>query len=263
MQADDDERGDDERRDLERALYARPDGDPEADMRRREAARRLRIASEDAAGDPRDGLGAEGRAVDGASGPPHEGGASGPPTERASPGRRDRAEPAATRTPRRRAALIAAGALAAGLALGAAAASVALDQPPATAPTASPAATARPADRFEELVSGWETTADLPAGLALIAAGAEVYTPGFETTQNDRLLLTAPNGTSLCLALERSDATFSAGCTGLADFFEGNPLQVVGTALGEDAPVYTRVTLNPDGSIEGGFQLVGDDPGSD
>ncbi|MWV48017.1 hypothetical protein GRS96_01855 [Rathayibacter sp. VKM Ac-2803] len=248
MQAEDDERHDDERggerrderRDLERALYARPDGSAETETRRREAARRLRSESEIAAADPQTGSAPEllsERPV--APIPPDT-----PPPE----------EP---RRPRRRAALITAGALAAGLALGAAAASVALDRPSAEA-TATPTPTARPIDRFEDLVEGWEPTTDLPDGFDLVATGATVYTPGFETVQDDRLLLSAPNGTMLCLGLQRPDGTFSVGCTGLADFFDGNALRLAGSARGEDSPVFTRVQLNPDGTIEGGFQLVGE-----
>ncbi|QHC60309.1 hypothetical protein [Rathayibacter sp. VKM Ac-2760] len=40
---------DDERRDLERALYARPSGDDADESRRREAARRLRAEAPDTA----------------------------------------------------------------------------------------------------------------------------------------------------------------------------------------------------------------------
>ncbi|QHC68218.1 hypothetical protein GSU68_17670 [Rathayibacter sp. VKM Ac-2759] len=109
-------------------------------------------------------------------------------------------------------------------------------------------------------MSGWEATTDLPAGFELIASGATVYTPGFETAQDGRLLLTAPDGTTICLALQRPDATFSAGCTELAGFFGGTVLHVVGTSSEGGAPVLTRVILSPDGSIEGGYLLVGDDP---
>ncbi|SMH48633.1 hypothetical protein SAMN06295885_3078 [Rathayibacter oskolensis] len=235
---------DDERRDLERALYARPSGDAGSETRRREAVRRLRAAADGAGADGASGADAE--ATDGA-----------PTRERSTPlpAVPTPAEPARRTTAR--IALIAAGALLGGLVLGAVASSFALDDRAVTAPTGSPSPTARPADRFEELVAGWEATTDLPTGLSLITAGAEVYSTQFLTPEGDRLLLAAPNGTTICLALGRADGTFSAGCTGLRAFFDGGSLEVVGTGSGGESPAYTRVALRPDGSLEGGFQFVG------
>ncbi|MCJ1683135.1 hypothetical protein [Rathayibacter sp. VKM Ac-2928] len=227
---------DDKRQDLERALYARPTGDDRdealrAEAQRVEAQRRL-LAEASPEAQP------------------------GPPSADPVPA------PAAPTPPpaRPRLALLGAGLLVGGLVVGAATASVigaAVPQPSSSGPaTATGTPTPRATDRFAAIVEGWAVTTDIPTGLSLISGDAEVYSPTFETTQNDRLLLTAPDDSRICLALERPDGSLSAGCTGLEAFFAGDALDVVGTATGDDTPVYTRVTLRPDGSIEGGFQLV-------
>lgn len=69
-------------------------------------------------------------------------------------------------------------------------------------------------------------------------------------------MITAPDQTQVCLAVQRPDATFIAGCTGADAFWAGEPLRVSGTALVDGSPVYTQITLHPDGSIEGGYQVV-------
>lgn len=157
----------------------------------------------------------------------------------------------------RRLGLLLAVAVAGGVALGALAASAVL-LPPAAGPSGAPAptASAAPADRFATLVARWEPTTDIPAGLALLAGDAPVYSPAFDTVQDDRVLITAPDPSAVCLALERPDATFAASCTGADAFWAGEPLRISGTALLDGSPVYTQVTLRPDGSIEGGYQLV-------
>lgn len=254
---------DDERRDLEHALYARPSGDLDDETRRREALERLRREQEaEEAARPDPGRHAEEASRTGRDGP--DGGVDRVTTgRRAEPGTEvraaDRAAPAAERraSPLTRSALLAGGALAVGLVVGAAAAVLvpgASGGTVAATPSATP--TVRPAERFMALVEGWDVTTDLPTGMQLLARGADVYTPQFETAQDDRLLLTAPDGTRLCLALQRDDGTLSAGCTGLAAFFEAGSIDVVGTGAGDGTPVYTRVSLRSDGSVEGGFQLV-------
>ncbi|WP_230672738.1 hypothetical protein [Rathayibacter sp. Leaf248] len=229
---------DDERRDLERALFARPSGDAEGESRRIDAERRLRLEQ--------DAVRAEAAVV-------------APEAPRLAPVAASEA-PAASAPRRRRPALIVGGALAAGLVLGAVAASVAPQVVGASAPTASPTATVRPENRFAAYVDGWTLVTDPPAGMDLIAGPAEVFTPGFDTVQEDRILLTAPNGTSLCLGLERVDGSLSAGCTGLAEFFDSGSLDIVGTDVEDGSGVYSRVTMRPDGSIEGGYQLLTRDP---
>lgn len=265
---------DDERRDLERALFARPSGGLEDESRRREAVERLRLEQEAEEAGRADEAGqadsreyarradrreharrADSREQAGYAEP----GTLGTGTEPSSVDREaDRATtPVGRRTPTAaRSALIVGGALALGLVLGAVG-SVLLPGAAGT-PTATPSATPTdsPLDRFAAVVEGWEVTSDLPTGMGLIARGADVYTPQFETAQEDRLLLTAPGDTTLCLALQRADGTLSAGCTGLAAFFDAGSIDVVGTASGDGTPVYTRVSLRSDGSVEGGFQLV-------
>jgi len=229
---------DDERKDLERALFARPSGDAEDETRRRDAERRLRGERE----------------------------AERAETERAETEPRAAPRPAAatavasratSETPparRRRPFLLVGAALAGGLVLGAAA--TALLQGAAGTPAPTPSATARLEDRYAALLEGWVVATDLPTGMALIARDADVFTPEFDTAQEDRLLVTAPDGVTLCLALQRGDGSLSAGCTGLEAFFEAGSLDVVGTDQADGTPVYTRVSLRSDGSVEGGFQLV-------
>ena len=239
---------DDERQDLERALYARPTGsDRDAALRaeavRAEAARTQAQRSEaQKAGAEQAGAEAQRRLpADSTQAPPAA--PSDDPVLPASP-------------PRSRSVLLGAALLVGGLVVGAVtAATLGPAVPRPARSTASPTATPA-ADRLAALIEGWEATTDIPAGLSLIARGAEVYSPAFATAQDDRLLLTAPDGTRLCLALERPDGSLSAGCTGIEAFFAGDALDVVGTATGDGTPVFTRVTLRPDGTIEGGFQLV-------
>ncbi|MCJ1688012.1 hypothetical protein [Rathayibacter sp. VKM Ac-2927] len=240
---------DDERQDLERALYARPTGDDRDEALRAEA---LRIEAQRA-----EALRAEAqrRPLAAAAAPEAQ------PAPRAAGPARTAGEPSPAVPPARsRLVLLGAGLLVGGLAIGAATASVigaAVPQPSSSGPaTATGTPTPRATDRFAAIVEGWAVTTDIPTGLSLISGDAEVYSPTFETAQDDRLLLTAPDATRICLALERPDGSLSAGCTGLEAFFAGDALDVVGTATGDDTPVYTRVTLRPDGSIEGGFQLV-------
>ncbi|ROQ03826.1 hypothetical protein EDF54_3305 [Rathayibacter sp. PhB93] len=234
---------DDERQDLERALYARPTGDDRDEALRAEA---LRIEAQRAEAQRRHLAAAAPEAQ---------------PAPRAARPARTTGEPSTAAPPTRsHLVLLGAGLLVGGLAIGAATASVigaAVPQPSSSGPApATGTPTPRATDRFAAIVEGWAVTTDIPTGLSLISGDAEVYSPTFETTQNDRLLLTAPDATRICLALERPDGSLSAGCTGLEAFFAGDALDVVGTATGDDTPVYTRVTLRPDGSIEGGFQLV-------
>ncbi|NQX17446.1 hypothetical protein [Rathayibacter sp. VKM Ac-2857] len=235
---------DDERQDLERALYARPTGDDRDEALRSEAlrveAQRRLLAEAPPEAQP---------------GPPSADRVPTPPVPTPPVPTPPAAPPA-----RPRLALLGAALLVGGLVVGAATASVlgaVVSQPPASAPaTATGTPTPRATDRFAAIVEGWAVTTDIPTGLSLISGDADVYSPTFETTQNDRLLLTAPDDSRICLALERPDGSLSAGCTGLEAFFAGDALDVVGTATGDGTPVYTRVTLRPDGSIEGGFQLV-------
>ncbi|MCM6762801.1 hypothetical protein NB037_10275 [Rathayibacter sp. ZW T2_19] len=234
---------DDERKDLERALFARPSGDAEDATRRHEAERRLRGERE-----------AERAETERAE------------TERAETEPREAHRPAAatavasratSETPpdrSRRPVLLVGAALAVGLVLGAAA--TALLPGAAGTPAPTPSATARLEDRYAALLEGWVVATDLPIGMALIARDADVFTPEFDTAQEDRLLVTAPGGVSLCLALQRGDGSLSAGCTGLEAFFDAGSLDVVGTDRADGAPVYTRVSLRSDGSVEGGFQRV-------
>lgn len=205
---------DDERRELERILSARPSGNDRD--QRAEALRRLRALGEDSA---------------------------------------QKAAVAPDAPPTRRRGLLLAVAVAGGVALGALATSAVL-LPPTAGPSGAPTASAAPADRFATLVARWEPTTDIPAGLALLAGDAPVYSPAFDTVQDDRVLITAPDPSALCLALERPDATFAASCTGADAFWAGEPLRISGTALLDGSPVYTQVILHPDGSIEGGYQLV-------
>ncbi|MCJ1698534.1 hypothetical protein MT356_02295 [Rathayibacter festucae] len=238
---------DDERQDLERALYARPTGDDRDEALRAEAQRIEALRAEAQRAEAQRRLPAAAAEVQ--------------PAPRAAGPARTTGEPSIAAPPTRsRLVLLGAGLLVGGLAIGAATASVigaAVPQPSSSGPaTATGTPTPRATDRFAAIVEGWAVTTDIPTGLSLISGDAEVYSPTFETTQNDRLLLTAPDNSRICLALERPDGSLSAGCTGLEAFFAGDALDVVGTATGNDTPVYTRVTLRPDGSIEGGFQLV-------
>jgi len=245
---------DDERRDLERALFARPSGDAEGESRRIDAERRLRLEQEaarieaariEAAQDPRSVPASATAATPGTA---TRAGAAPAPTAPA---------PAGT-APRRagRAALPLIGALAVGLVLGA----VAVELLPGGAGAATPTPTPTPPleDRYSALIEGWVVAPDLPVGMELIARGTDVYTPQFETVQDDRLLVTSPGGVSLCIALQRGDGSLSAACTGLEAFFTAGSLDVVGTDPADGTPVYTRVSLRSDGSVEGGFQLVQD-----
>ena len=242
---------DDERQDLERALYARPTGSD------RDAALRAEAVRAEAARTQAQQAGAE-QAKAQHSGAEHAKAQRRLPADstqapRAAPSD-DAALPASP--PRSRSVLLGAALLVGGLVVGAVtAATLGPAVPRPARSTATPTATPA-ADRLAALIEGWEATTDIPAGLSLIARGAEVYSPAFATAQDDRLLLTAPDGTRLCLALERPDGSLSAGCTGIEAFFAGDALDVVGTATGDGTPVFTRVTLRPDGTIEGGFQLV-------
>ncbi|MBO0985159.1 hypothetical protein [Rathayibacter sp. SD072] len=229
---------DDERKDLERALFARPSGDAGDETRRREAERRLRgereterAEAERAETEPRTAPRTAAATA-----------ASAVPTSEEPPARR------------RHPFLLVGAALAVGLVLGAAA--TALLPGAAGTPAPTPSATARLEDRYATLLEGWVVATDLPTGMALIARDADVFTPEFDTAQEDRLLVTAPGGVSLCLALQRGDGSLSAGCTGLEAFFEAGSLDVVGTDQADGTPVYTRVSLRSDGSVEGGFQRV-------
>lgn len=239
---------DDERQDLERALYARPTGDDRDEALRAEA---LRIEAQRA----------EAQRAEAQRRHPAAAAAETQSAPQGAGPARTAGEPSPAAPPARsRLVLLGAGLLVGGLAIGAATASVigaAVPQPSSSGPaTTIGTPTPRATDRFAAIVEGWAVTTDIPTGLSLISGDAEVYSPTFETTQNDRLLLTAPDDSRICLALERPDGSLSAGCTGLEAFFAGDALDVVGTATGDDTPVYTRVTLRPDGSIEGGFQLV-------
>ncbi|TCL85925.1 MULTISPECIES: hypothetical protein [unclassified Rathayibacter] len=241
---------DDERQDLERALYARPTGDDRDEALRAEA---LRVEAQRIEAQRAEALQAEAqRRLPTAAAPEAQ------PGPRGAGPARTAGEPSPAAPPARsRLVLLGAGLLVGGLVVGAATASViGAATPDPVSTTASPTPTPDAADRFAALVEGWAATTDVPPGLSLISGGAEVYSPTFETAQDDRLLLTAPDATRICLALERPDGSLSAGCTGLEAFFAGDALDVVGTATGTDTPVYTRVTLRPDGSVEGGFQLV-------
>ena len=229
---------DDERKDLERALVARPSGDAEDETRRRDAERRLlgerqaeRAETERAETEPRTA-----------------------PRPAAATAAASRATSETPPDRSRRPVLLVGAALAGGLVLGAAA--TALLPGAAGTPAPTPSATARLEDRYAALLEGWVVATDLPTGMALIARDADVFTPEFDTAQEDRLLVTAPGGVSLCLALQRGDGSLSAGCTGLEAFFEAGSLDVVGTDQADGTPVYTRVSLRSDGSVEGGFQLV-------
>lgn len=234
---------DDERRDLERALFARPSGDAEGESRRIDAERRLRLEQEAARADAeRADAGRDPR--------------SAPATAITAPATPGAATPAAEPRRRGRAALPLIGALAVGLALGA----VAVEVLPGGAGAATPTPTPTPPleDRYSALIEGWVVAPDLPVGMELIARGTDVYTPQFETVQEDRLLVTSPGGVSLCIALQRGDGSLSAACTGMEAFFAAGSLDVVGTDRADGTPVYTRVSLRSDGSVEGGFQLVQD-----
>ncbi|PPI24153.1 hypothetical protein C5D34_10455 [Rathayibacter sp. AY1B1] len=271
MQADDDER-----RDLERILSARPREDGADRDERREALRRLgELEAEDAPpGASRSGA-QTGAALFGAQpGAAHPGtatdprlplsatalplsAATGSETPESPAEHPDRRAPRAPHPRRRR--LVLAAAIVGGAAVGAIVPTALLLPPPAD-PVTTPTASATPADRFAALVEGWEPTTDVPPGLALLAGEAVVYGSGFDTAENDRLLITEPNGTTVCLAVQRPDASFFAGCTGSEAFFAGEPLRVSGTTLRSGAPVYTQILLRPDGTIEGGYQLVPESP---
>ncbi|WP_146078798.1 MULTISPECIES: hypothetical protein [unclassified Rathayibacter] len=266
---------DDERRDLERILSARPRDDGADRDERREALRRLgELEAEDAPpGVTRSGA-RTGAAPSGAQpGAAHPGTAidsrlplpatalplsatAGSGTPESPAEHPDRPAP---RTPHPRRRLVLAAAIVGGAAVGAIVPTALLLPPPAD-PVAPPTASADPADRFAALVEGWEPTTDVPPGLALLAGEAVVYGSGFDTAENDRLLITEPNGTTVCLAVQRPDASFFAGCTGSEAFFAGEPLRVSGTTLRSGAPVYTQILLRPDGTIEGGYQLVPESP---
>ncbi|AND17986.1 hypothetical protein [Rathayibacter tritici] len=138
-----------------------------------------------------------------------------------------------TQHPRRR--LVLAGAIIGGAAVGAII-PIALLLPPPPDPVTAPTASVDPADRFATLVEGWQPTTDVPPGLALLAREAVIYGSGFDTAENDRLLITEPNGTTVCLAVQRPDESFFAGCTGSEAFFAGEPLRVSGTTLRGGAP---------------------------
>ena len=243
---------DDERHDLERALYARPTGDDRDEALRVEALRveAQRIEAERIGAQRIEAERIEARGIAQRAEAPPAPRAAGP--VRTAGGSTPAAPPA-----RSRLALLGAGLLVGGLVVGAATASaLGAATPGQVAATGSSTPTPRGIDRFAAIVEGWALTTDIPPGLSLISGGAEVYSPTFETAQDDRLLLTAPDDTRICLALQRPDGSLSAGCTGLDAFFAGDALDVVGTATGDGTPVYTRVTLRPDGSVEGGFQLV-------
>ncbi|MBF4461152.1 MULTISPECIES: hypothetical protein [unclassified Rathayibacter] len=240
MQADDDER-----KDLERAAFARPDdGDPAG---RREALRRLHELEDTAA--PEDT--AEAPSAAGLDSP-EDLFASAPDVS---------AEPPAAIRRRRRPRVLAIGAtgLALGALLGGLGASALFsdgDGRDIAVPTPSASATGTTASRIAALLNGWQRTTDLPQGLTLISRGADVYSPAFMTAQDDRLLVTVPDGTTVCLALEHQDGTLAASCAGIDAFFAGQPLRVSGTAERDGAPVYTQITLRPDGAVEGGYQVV-------
>ncbi|PPI07975.1 hypothetical protein [Rathayibacter sp. AY1B8] len=267
---------DDERRDLERILSARPRDDGADRDERREALRRLGELEAEDAPPGVTGSGAQTGAAPSGAQP----GAAHPATATdsraplpaaalplsATVGSETAESPAehpdgpAPRTPHpRRRRLVLAAAIVGGAAVGAIVPTALLLPPPAD-PVAPPTASADPADRFAALVEGWEPTTDVPPGLALLAGEAVVYGSGFDTAENDRLLITEPNGTTVCLAVQRPDASFFAGCTGSEAFFAGEPLRVSGTTLRSGAPVYTQILLRPDGTIEGGYQLVPESP---
>ncbi|QHC71721.1 hypothetical protein [Rathayibacter sp. VKM Ac-2801] len=267
---------DDERRDLERILSARPRDDGADGDERREALRRLGEldAQDTPPGVTRSGVqtGAELPGAQPGAAPPETATDSRLPLSETAPPlsatagsgtpespaeHPDRRAPRAQHPRRRR--LVLAAAIVGAAAVGAIVPTALLLPPPAD-PVASPTPSADPADRFATLVEGWEPTTDVPPGLALLAGEAVVYGSGFDTAENDRLLITEPNGTTVCLAVQRPDASFFAGCTGSDAFFAGEPLRVSGTTLRSGAPVYTQILLRPDGTIEGGYQLIPESP---
>ncbi|AZZ50134.1 hypothetical protein C5E02_13530 [Rathayibacter rathayi] len=94
--------------------------------------------------------------------------------------------------------------------------------PPAARPDQQAPRAQHPRHRLT-LVEGWELTTDVPPCLALLARDAVVYGSGFDTAENDRLLIMEPNGTTVRLAVQRPDASFFAGCTGSERSSPGSP----------------------------------------